>query len=406
MTFQEFTQKTGRLFVRTPGKPGQLIQIDLRDFPDVPNPMRSIMDPAQAGTFNGKGTKTRNRKQAASWLQDWWEWAEGHRNGQSQGTKLTQELVDEYVAERISSPSTLAASRRAASNVLADSEGRTLGSVQILDTLQRLRTEPNERGTGPRSGKYLSTTFDQLRTFAKWLNQRHGAGITIPERPSWLNGANRTAPREGYAPEQAEQALAQADTEGVGHIVRLCLATGVRIMEAFALRWEDIEMVDGMMLVHVTGQVYRTDMDTVVPSKSGVGKDRWTIVGGYGAELALGVMEGRTGFILGRDEIKTAPKAYNRALRAAGLKRPRELFHMLRHTFARDQLEVLLANGMDAYGIVSVWLGHAGPHITRQHYPGLGARAQSLAGLQALAGVGSVAKAVAPKEGNGVNAGV
>lgn len=359
--------------------------IDLRELEEhgVKPGRRAMRDPNYKG--DGEwwecGRKTKSTREANGWLDAYESLAAALVSGVPMGLKFDDRLVAAYLTDRAQTVGTTSLQRsgQVTRELLKDFGGKSVNSIDIFETLGRMRAEPILRGKKKghaRSIGQLADLFNQLRVFLAWLNEPpRSCAIPLPSRPSWLKGSEQIEARVGYTAEEVDRILAHADQAGLGDLVRLQIATGVRIGEAFALRWEDIEEFEGFLIVHVERQVERAKgVEFIKKTKSA--RERFTGIGRHGVELALSVGQ-RSGWIIDRDVYSKADRAYRAVLEAADLRVEGQLWHRLRHTFAFFSLE----DGA-SYEDLAEWLGHTTPNITRKHYPGMDRRRRAVAALK------------------------
>jgi integrase len=139
--------------------------------------------------------------------------------------------------------------------------------------------------------------------------------------------------------------------------------TGLRIGEAVALTWADVDF--GKRRLHVRRRLYRGRFDApksrygcrVVPLTEGLGRALWPLRGT--ASDGAPVFSTRDGTYL--DPSNVAARVLKPAAKRAGL--PWAGFHTLRHTCAT----MLFRHGLNAKQ-VQMWLGHHSPAFTLATY--------------------------------------
>ena len=203
------------------------------------------------------------------------------------------------------------------------------------------------------------------------LATAHEDGI-IPTNPA--SGIRITRPAEIEHDEGGARALTPAELgrlleetpESSRLLVRLLAETGLRISEALALRWGDVDM--GRRRVQVRRRLYR---GRVGPPKSRYGVRDVPVT----VDLAQALWDARkaargpldvdpvfasaSGGYLSAGNV--ARRVLKPAARRAGLERA--AFHTLRHTCATE----LFRRGLNAKQ-VQVWLGHHSPSFTLAVY--------------------------------------
>jgi integrase len=139
--------------------------------------------------------------------------------------------------------------------------------------------------------------------------------------------------------------------------------TGLRIGEAIALTWADLDL--GKKRVHVRKRLYRGRLDTpksryglrAVPISDGIAQALWRQRRGAPDQAPL--FPSKIGTHL--DPAKVFSRVLKPAARKAGV--PWAGFHTLRHTCAT----ILFRHGVNAKQ-VQVWLGHHSPAFTLATY--------------------------------------
>ena len=151
-------------------------------------------------------------------------------------------------------------------------------------------------------------------------------------------------------------------TEGNDIGIWICLYTGLRIGELCALKWNDIDFVNGQ--IHINGTQSRIDGELkITPPKSQASKRSFPI-----PTIILEKLKQHkkySEFVLSNHgqmvDVRSYRRRFKTLLKQANL--PDIKFHALRHTFASRALEV----GMD-YKTLSEILGHASVSITMDLY--------------------------------------
>ena len=165
--------------------------------------------------------------------------------------------------------------------------------------------------------------------------------------------------------EQLASFLHEAQESGVFELYYIELATGLRRGELLGLKWEDIDLEQG--IIHVRRQIARIDGEIVeAPLKTknsyrtlSIGQDAVEILKEQqGKTNSEYVFPSPTGGPISPDSVL---KMLHRVLKRAGL--PEIRFHDMRHTFAT----VALQNGVDIK-TVSGMLGHYSAGFTLDTY--------------------------------------
>jgi integrase len=165
----------------------------------------------------------------------------------------------------------------------------------------------------------------------------------------------------------------------------------VRIGEAIALRWQDIDL--GKRRLHVRRRLYKGRFDSpksryglrTIPLTETLAQRLWTLRGSAAADAP--VFTSQTGTYL--DPANIAARVLKPAAERAGV--PWAGFHTLRHTCAT----MLFRHGLNAKQ-VQMWLGHHSPAFTLSVYVHL--LADDLPEVSFLDNTGGNAGATQPTE--------
>ena len=239
--------------------------------------------------------------------------------------------------------------------------GQFLGAIAPRDVKAWLRGL-SEKGASPST---VRTYLAPLRAlFADAVEEglvraNPAAGLRLP-RP--VTREEESEERAKALTEKELRALVLAAPEEWKLLVRFLAATGLRIGEALALRWGDIDL--GRQRVNVRRRIYRGALAPPksrygrrdVPLAPGLARALWT-AHGKTADEAL-VFSGNAGRPLDASTVYRAVKA---AAKTAGV--PWAGPHALRHTCAT----MLFRNGLNAKQ-VQLWLGHHSPAFTLATY--------------------------------------
>jgi integrase len=149
-------------------------------------------------------------------------------------------------------------------------------------------------------------------------------------------------------------------------LVRLLSETGLRISEALALRWDDLDL--GANRLHVRRRVYR---GTIASPKSAYGKRSVPLSADLSRALwahrkrVQTAQDAEPVFASTRGGMFNSANLANRVLKPAAERAgvPWASWHTLRHTCATD----LFNHGLNAKQ-VQVWLGHHSPAFTMSTY--------------------------------------
>jgi len=235
-----------------------------------------------------------------------------------------------------------------------------IGYAEIQDyAAAKVRGPGNEKGLAPKTVNNHLTVLRRLLVVAR----KRGLIAVVPEI-EWLK-----APKPEFdflAFEEADRLLAGADEEWAC-MIRVAMRTGLRQGELLALRWEDVDLIAGVL--HVRRNVVRGHIGT---PKSGKGREV-----ALGDEVLTGLRRQRhlrselvfcaaDGRMLKKNECK---HPLWRACKRAGLRRIG--WHVLRHTFASHlaMLGVPLKAIQELLGHATIEMtmryAHLSPHVAR-----------------------------------------
>ena len=213
----------------------------------------------------------------------------------------------------------------------------------------------------------------------------------------------KSPPVPEVTPEQVRQLVTEAEhgeSPALGTAIALAAITGCRRGELLALRWEDLDIAQGVIWVRRAVKHGLDSKDIVVgPTKTHAERPiildraslavlaRWRIVVDGWCQ-GVGVEPAQTGYIISTDPLGVEPmrpdslsQAYRRCARRAGINLR---FHDLRHFTATQ----LIGAGIDPVTVAGR-LGHADPAMTLRVYAAILSENQ-----QAAAGI--VGELVAP----------
>ena len=226
--------------------------------------------------------------------------------------------------------------------------------------IPRIESEKQPRGLSAKTVRNIN----QVISSAMDMAVRHKLILTNPtegcELPKVEHREMKTLPAE-----QLGAFLREAKESGVYELYYLDLATGLRRGELLGLKWEDIDLQNG--IIHVRRQVARVDGEVKeLPLKT---KNSYRNISiSWDAVAMLTEMEAHrssdyvfpssTGGPISPDSVNNM---LHRVLKRAGL--PSIRFHDLRHTFAT----LALQNGVDIK-TVSGMLGHFSAGFTLDTY--------------------------------------
>lgn len=207
------------------------------------------------------------------------------------------------------------------------------------EPLQAITREMIERFVArqKQSGRSPKTINNQVSVLKSLLRLAEGEGL-IPSNPATAVKPLKPSQREmaTFTEEQLRTYLTHQDTEGTyGAMLALMALSGMRLGEACALRWCDVEFVDGGgTRLHLRHAFSRGELSTtkgkkertvpVGPQAGQLLRERRLAVGGDDSDFVFAQPDGTH---LNRNHIK---HAHTRGCRAAG--RPIRI-HDLRHTY-------------------------------------------------------------------------
>ena len=224
----------------------------------------------------------------------------------------------------------------------------------------RIESEKQPRGLSAKTVRNIN----QVISSAMDMAVRHKLILTNPtegcELPKVEHREMKTLPAE-----QLGAFLREAKESGVYELYYLDLATGLRRGELLGLKWEDIDLQNG--IIHVRRQVARVDGEVKeLPLKTknayrsiSISQDAVAMLTEMEAHRSSDyVFPSSTGGPISPDSVNNM---LHRVLKRAGL--PSIRFHDLRHTFAT----LALQNGVDIK-TVSGMLGHFSAGFTLDTY--------------------------------------
>ena len=224
----------------------------------------------------------------------------------------------------------------------------------------RIESEKQPRGLSAKTVRNIN----QVISSAMDMAVRHKLILTNPtegcELPKVEHREMKTLPAE-----QLGAFLREAKESGVYELYYLDLATGLRRGELLGLKWEDVDLQNG--IIHVRRQVARVDGEVKeLPLKTknayrniSISQDAVVMLTEMEAHRSSDyVFPSPTGGPISPDSVNNM---LHRVLKRAGL--PSIRFHDLRHTFAT----LALQNGVDIK-TVSGMLGHFSAGFTLDTY--------------------------------------
>lgn len=197
------------------------------------------------------------------------------------------------------------------------------------------------------------------------------AGVRLTQRAAIVD--DQADERVKALTEEQLQALLEQTPDEWRLFFEFLAHTGLRISEAIALRWGDVDL--GQRRVQVRRRIYRGCVDApksrygrrTIPLSEGIARALWTRKGSAADEALV--------FASARGELVNASNLMNRVLKPAAIAAGVGLitvkgktnswvgFHTFRHTCAT----VLFRRGLNAKQ-VQMWLGHHSPAFTLATY--------------------------------------
>ena len=247
--------------------------------------------------------------------------------------------------------------------------------------VERIESEKQPKGLSPKTVRNINQVISSALTFAKEqkLIVSNPADSCVLPKVEHREMQTLTA-------EQLAAFLREAKESGVYEMYYIELATGLRRGELLGLKWEDVDLEQGV--IHIRRQVARINGEIVEAPLKTKNSYRTVSIG----EDAVGILKEQkansnsqyvfpspTGGPISPDSVL---HMLHRVLKRAGL--PKVRFHDLRHTFAT----LALQNGVDVK-TVSGMLGHYSAGFTLDTY----AHVTTAAQRQAANTMGSILSA-------------
>jgi len=226
--------------------------------------------------------------------------------------------------------------------------------------VERIESKKQPKGLSAKTVRNINQVISSAMAFA--INQKLIAtnptdGCALPKLE---HREMKTIPAE-----QLASFLHEAKESGVFELYYIELATGLRRGELLGLKWEDIDLKQG--IIHVRRQIARIDGEIVEAPLKTKNSYRSVSIGQDAIEILREqrrktnseyVFPSPTGGPMSPDSVL---KMLHRVLKRAGL--PQIRFHDMRHTFATMALQ----NGVDIK-TVSGMLGHYSAGFTLDTY--------------------------------------
>lgn len=241
---------------------------------------------------------------------------------------------------------------------------------QVSQYLQKLLM-PQEGKEGGLAPKTVSGIFSVLKIILEYAKRNRDAevidlrNLTVKRvrKPLRVLSVNEQHLLEDYL---------EANMDGSGFGIMLCLYTGIRLGELCALKWEDISFTDKTLHVHRTMERVPVEGESGSKTKIIVTDPKSSCSVRYIPipDKVFNLAEGRKGpqdaFLLTGStkkyiEPRTMENRFHAAVKKSGIDKAN--FHALRHTFATRCVEL----GFDAKSLSEI-LGHASVQITMDRY--------------------------------------
>jgi integrase len=226
------------------------------------------------------------------------------------------------------------------------------------------------------AGVAPSTAAKHLRTLSACLKVAVREGVALTNPVDRLDPSLRPKAEQRERPwfENDELPRLFAELDGVYRVLfEVALKTGMRQGELVALRWRNVDLLEGVIRVreNFTARELSTPKSRTSVRDVHVTPDVVDVLGRWYGELGRPgddtlVFPGDAGYLQNWTILR---QALYPALKRAGIPRLHARtgvdrdFHSLRHTYARIALE----NGKSLYWL-SRHLGHSSERVTEQHY--------------------------------------
>ncbi len=218
------------------------------------------------------------------------------------------------------------------------------------------------------SAKYVSDIVLIVKSAAKFAQKRYGyankiSSVTMPKKqsgaePKLLSSEEQTKLRN--------ELLANPTSSNIG--ILLAAATGIRIGELCALKWQDIDLEKSVLTVRHTAQrIMKSSGGTqlIVTAPKSASSVRELPLPEFIIPVIKEIKADKSAYFLSGSSKITEPRTmqyrFKSLLKKAGL--PDVNFHSLRHSFATNCIEL----GIDAKTLSEI-LGHSSVQITLNRY--------------------------------------
>ena len=250
----------------------------------------------------------------------------------------------------------------------------TLGSVRIDKlTVKQYQTALEHLDSQPMSNRYKNKLIRQFKQMCKWAEQRHDVFTNVPNRFEPYRNEDKKE-MQFLTVDQFSDLLAVCDEEPFRSLFIVLFNMGLRLGEANALQWSDIDFEKGTLTVSktVTTKLKTGDKQYRITSPKTSTSNRTLRLPQIVSNALLSLrdnssaykVKGATAFVFGGhapipESTITAKK--NKYLKLAGL--PQIRTHDFRHSCA----SLLINNGATPL-YVSKWLGHSTVTMTLNTY--------------------------------------
>lgn len=245
----------------------------------------------------------------------------------------------------------------------------------------------NEKLSGYTSDSVLKSVYCVLNQILKYASKRYCVNLPIIKKPSY-DIRNKPIEILGKREQKDLLAVVYNEMDIFKMAVLLCLHTGIRLGEICALKWEDVDIENQVLIVNRTVQRLAVDGYTtktiLIETKP---KSEYS-----NREIPLNIVilellsrfQNEYEYIFGKNkpmEPRTLQYHFKKILDEAGI--PKKNFHILRHTFATNCID----EGTDVKSLSEI-LGHSDVQITLNRYvhPSMDTKRKHMDGLSSFYG--------------------
>lgn len=245
----------------------------------------------------------------------------------------------------------------------------------------------NEKLSNCTSNSVLKSVYCVLNQVLKFASKRYCVNLPSMKKPSF-DIKNKPIEVLGKKEQKELLSVIYNEMDIFKMAVLLCLHTGIRLGELCALKWEDIDFENKVLLISRTVQRLYADGHTTktilleTEPKSEY-SNREIPLNTATLELLAKFQDGKE-YIFGKNkpmEPRTLQYHFKKILEEAGL--PDKNFHILRHTFATNCID----GGTDVKSLSEI-LGHSDVQITLNRYvhPSMDTKRKHMDGLSSFYG--------------------